>query len=385
LNLSPKDWSQSGLSGRIRESQQGIELAEKVFARPRSQWPDGVVITDDSMTRGALLALQRMGVALNRDIKIATYSNRGSAVLHGYEKDLTRIEFDAQELTEALFTMLEHLISKEVVAEAKIKVKPCVRFPKPLVGINCFPKEIAMRRSLNRFTTLPRTRLCASAMALAVFALGNSARAQAADYVWLEGEAPSSINVTPSSDGVARPEFLSGGKWLHINLDSSAVEKNAPEDGVTLSYKFNLAAGGKHNVWNRIGYEGSRTGFQWRLDGGEWTDVASDVLTTDLVELSFWTDVEWLKLTERELSAGAHTLEIRLPRQKDDKGATKNIQYASDAILVTPDKFHPNGRYKPDENYRDARDEEATKNVFELPEPKDSSTRSSVNSMACGK
>jgi hypothetical protein len=117
----------------------------------------------------------------------------------------------------------------------------------------------------------------------------------------------------------------------------------------------------------------------------KWTNVPYDVLTTDLTELSFWTDVEWLKMTERNLSAGAHTLEIRLPRQKGRQRRDQNIQYASDAILVTPDKFHPNGRYKPDENYRDARDEEATKNVFELPEPKDSSTRSSVNSMACGK
>jgi hypothetical protein len=103
-----------------------------------------------------------------------------------------------------------------------------------------------MRRSPSCFKLSPLARIYASALALGVLALGNSVRAQAADYVWIEGEAPTSINVTPSNVGVARPQFLSGNKWLHITLDSGAVEKEAPEDGVLLTYKFNLPTAGNH-------------------------------------------------------------------------------------------------------------------------------------------
>jgi DNA-binding LacI/PurR family transcriptional regulator len=126
------DMSNGDVSGRSREAHQGIELAQKVFARPRSQWPDGLLIGDDTMTRGALLALQRMGIEPNRDIKIATHCNRGSSVLHGYKDELTLIEFDAQELVAGLFGTLQHLINKNDVPEKQIKVKPHVRLPEVL-------------------------------------------------------------------------------------------------------------------------------------------------------------------------------------------------------------------------------------------------------------
>ena len=51
-----------------------------------------------------------------------------------------------------------------------------------------------------------------------------------------------------------------------------------------------------HDVWARIGYEFVRSPFDWRIDGGEWKPVSPEELTTDLMELSFWTEVAWLKL-----------------------------------------------------------------------------------------
>ena len=59
-----------------------------------------------------------------------------------------------------------------------------------------------------------------------------------------------------------------------------------------------------------------------------------------------------------------------MPKTKNEKNETQRILYASDALLFFPGAFSPNGKYKPGENYRDARDEAATKNVFQLPETK---------------
>jgi beta-galactosidase len=207
---------------------------------------------------------------------------------------------------------------------------------------------------------------------------GANAQAQYRGWVWIEAENTSSANITPAAQGTGRAELVSEGKWLHVSIGNDKVEKDVPDGGVVLSYNFSIARAGQHEVWNRIGFEASRTPFEWRLDGGEWTTVAPEMPTLDLTELALWTDIGWLQLTQRPLTAGAHTLEIRLPKTKNEKNEWRNVNYASDAILITPQTFHPNGRYKPGENFRDARDEQATNNVFQLPAPPATGARASV-------
>ncbi|MDQ3814278.1 MAG: hypothetical protein M3347_10050, partial [Armatimonadota bacterium] len=199
----------------------------------------------------------------------------------------------------------------------------------------------------------------------------------AANYVWIEAE-NGKLNIQPNVAGWGRPELLSEGKWLHYAVDANKVEKEVPADGGLLEYKFTIAKAGKQEIWNRIGFEFVRSPFEWRVDNGDWTRVTADELTTDLTELATWTEVAWLKLGERDLPAGEHTLQIRLPKTKNEKGETQRILYASDAVLIYPGTFYPNGKYKPDENYRDAQDEAATKNVFLLPEPKAAGERAAI-------
>jgi beta-galactosidase len=208
--------------------------------------------------------------------------------------------------------------------------------------------------------------------------LCNAAQAQNSGAVWLECENTSAANITPKVEGTGRGELVSEGKWLHISIANDKVEKEVPEEGVVLSYNFNITKAGPHEIWNRIGFEASRTQFDWRLDGGEWITVAPDVPTLDLTELALWTDIGWLKLAQRSLTAGAHKLDIRLPRAKNEKNEWRNINYASDALLITPGTFHPNGKFKPGENYRDATDQQATNNVFQLPVPPAAGARASV-------
>lgn len=97
--------------------------------------------------------------------------------------------------------------------------------------------------------------------------------------------------------------------------------------------------------WNRVGYEFVRSPFEWRVDDGDWKRAAPDDLTVDLIPLAEWTEVAWLQLGEANLSAGTHTLQIRLSREKDgDK--FKRLLYVSDALVIAPN-FKPNGANPP--------------------------------------
>ncbi len=204
------------------------------------------------------------------------------------------------------------------------------------------------------------------------------------DFVWVESQDTASINVKNDKiktevGGWGHKEFLSGDSWFQVKVDNGGdVDKVVPDDGIVLSYKINTPKDAKYEVWNRIGYEFVRSPFEWRIDGGEWARKTPDDLTTDLMELAVWTEVAWLKLGEAQLGVGAHTLEIRLPKTKNAKNETQRILYASDALLLSATPFAPNGKYKPGENFREAADEAATKNVFALPAPKAPGERAAV-------
>ncbi|MCC6445344.1 MAG: hypothetical protein IT210_18030 [Armatimonadetes bacterium] len=202
--------------------------------------------------------------------------------------------------------------------------------------------------------------------------------AQAAEYVWLEGEAPTYTNLKPNIAGWGRKEFLSGEKWLHISIDADQVEKALPAGGGVIQYTFTVPQPGSYEIWNRVGFEFVRSPFSWRLDGGQWQTVTPEQLTTDLMELDTWCEVAWLKMGERELSAGAHTLEIGLPKTTDPQGMPARILYASDAFCLSKGPFDPRSRLKPDESGRAPADEEAARHVFELPAPASPAARSSV-------
>ena len=190
---------------------------------------------------------------------------------------------------------------------------------------------------------------------------------ESAPYVWIEAEAAGKINVKPNVSGWGHTEFLSDGKWLQISIDADKVEKELPTGGALISYPFQTAQAGDYEVWNRIGYEFVRSPFEWRIDAGAWNTVKSEDLTTDLMELADWNEVAWIKMGAAALQPGAHTLEIRLPMTKDEKGKTARILYASDALCLSRGPFHPNSKYKPDADYRSPMDREAALKVFDMP------------------
>ncbi|MCF7730090.1 MAG: hypothetical protein K9N23_00300, partial [Akkermansiaceae bacterium] len=207
--------------------------------------------------------------------------------------------------------------------------------------------------------------------------LNSSVRAAAPAFAWLEGEAAETAFKTSIGDW-GRPQFLSGGNWLHISVEEGKVEQEVPEGGILLDYAFPTSKAGRYEVWNRVGFEFVRSPFEWRLDEQPWRVASPEDLTTDLMEMGFWCEVAWLRMGEEDLQAGEHRLQIRLRKTKDEQGKWQRVLYASDAICLHQGPFHPNSGFKPGESGRDAADEAAAKVVFQLPEAKPSE-RASVS------
>ena len=194
-----------------------------------------------------------------------------------------------------------------------------------------------------------------------------SARAATPAFVWLEGEAAKST-FKGDIGGWGRPQFLSGGNWLHLSVEEGQVEKQVPAEGILLEYPFECLKTARYEVWDRVGFEFVRSPFEWRLDERPWQKSSPEDLTVDLMEMGFWSEVAWLKLGEEDVAVGSHRLQIRLAKAKNDKGQWQRVLYASDALCLHEGPFHPNGKFKPGESGRDAADEAASQAVFRLPE-----------------
>lgn len=194
-----------------------------------------------------------------------------------------------------------------------------------------------------------------------------SVTVRAGEFVWLEGES-GRANVKVNNAGWGNAQFLSEGKWMHVSFDADKVVDEVKADAVVVQYPFAIKKTGGYEVWSRIGFEFARSPFEYRIDGDPWKAISPDELTTDLMEIAFFCEVAWLHMGDAELAAGQHMLEIRLPKTEDKDGKPQRILYACDAICLHEGPFHPHSKYKPNEPGRDAKDEEAGKNVFQLPD-----------------
>lgn len=91
------------------------QLLKKSNWKPKSKkaahLPDGILVTDDMMARGALSALSAQGVAVGKDLKVCSHTNKGSAVLAKWESMILRVQFDPEDVASGLFDMLEALMS----------------------------------------------------------------------------------------------------------------------------------------------------------------------------------------------------------------------------------------------------------------------------------
>ncbi|MBC7807934.1 MAG: hypothetical protein H7145_17530, partial [Akkermansiaceae bacterium] len=208
---------------------------------------------------------------------------------------------------------------------------------------------------------------------LSLFTLASGTAIAAADtapaYIWLESEKPTSVTGVPKWDatGWGRKELLSGETWFQINVGEDKTASDVAAEGAVARYAFEVKTAGTYQLWNRIGYEFVRSPFEWRVDNGAWKTVAPDELTTDLQAIETWVEIAWLKLGDvPNLSAGNHTIEIRLTKRNKPDGTPERILYASDALCLTNGEFRPNSKYKPGELRNAPEDAQARENVFVL-------------------
>ncbi len=207
-----------------------------------------------------------------------------------------------------------------------------------------------------------------------VLALSAASAAGGEPYVWLEGEAPTKANIEIPTSAWSGAEFLSDGNWAGLAAQPDEMEKEIPEDGALVSYDFEVAEAGTYEVWGRIGMESIRTPFDWRIDDGPRDTITKqepEDVATDLQELGRWKSIGWVLMGEAELKPGRHTLHIRIPRAygKDKKGARgpKRVVWTADAFCLYRGRWVPNGKHKPDADWRTEQDIAAEKHVFAMP------------------
>lgn len=93
--------------------QQGYQLARAVFTAPTRLKPDGLFITNDLMTAGALLAFDQLGIQLGRDINLVSMANTGSPVLASAATGaLTLVEIDVRELVQKMFSLMKKALDE---------------------------------------------------------------------------------------------------------------------------------------------------------------------------------------------------------------------------------------------------------------------------------
>jgi beta-galactosidase len=210
-----------------------------------------------------------------------------------------------------------------------------------------------------------------------VVALAGASYGQ--DYVWIEGERPAGASFEWTAAGVERSELLSGERWL-IGKD----RQDLPDEGWTVDYDVDVAAGGEYEVWLRVGFEWVRAAVAWRFDEGGWTTVGTgykakgdekkklegrgvpdiDRRTTNVKYVGVWNEVAWWDAGKAELGAGKHRLSLRFGKTQID-----NPMVALDAIALVRGGWTPEGKLKPGEVYDAEVDRKAARQVYQLGAP----------------
>lgn len=189
--------------------------------------------------------------------------------------------------------------------------------------------------------------------------------APAADYAWIEAESLANPPRGFKVAGWGNKHYLSGGNWLFASIDGKDAEA-LPPDGLLLTFPFTSTTAGMHEVWARLGYEFVRAPCHWRIDDGPWGEDAPEQLTTDLMSLAEWTEVAWIQLGKVVLAPGKHTLHIKYDRRVlPGKKQPERILAGLDCFCISRQPFRPNGRHKPDENYKEEVDSRAAAQVFQ--------------------
>ena len=222
-----------------------------------------------------------------------------------------------------------------------------------------------------------------------------------AGFNLIEAENFTSFNVPPGDKDkdTGKPFYktwpnplFSGGHLFEIKPGETLAEQDPSipkpdwlkENCLKLTYEFTADKTAKYTLWVRLGPANVYSPFRWRIDEGEWGQVGRQDPFLDMWDISFWVTLGWVRMGERQIEAGKHTLHIEVPRpkteaqaaaeaqiektldtedeaaaqqkasehgtKKDDKNKEETRWFVmADCFVVSRIPFHPNGTLKPGE------------------------------------
>ncbi|GCE50510.1 DNA-binding LacI/PurR family transcriptional regulator [Thermosporothrix hazakensis] len=91
----------------LTNQERGYLLVKETFGPSGSTRPDGIYISDDLVTDGALVAFDELGIQVGRDVKIVSLAIADSPILFGRTREMTLIEVDAADIVRGMFTLLD--------------------------------------------------------------------------------------------------------------------------------------------------------------------------------------------------------------------------------------------------------------------------------------
>ncbi len=119
-------WDARNLGNRVdsipeTHQEQGYQAIMNLFDGTNLP-PDGMISTDDMMTRGVLAAFRKLGIKPGHDVEIISHINRGSTVLSGEDENIAFVEIDPAEIVAKMFSQLEKLMEGQVPTQPRVSV-----------------------------------------------------------------------------------------------------------------------------------------------------------------------------------------------------------------------------------------------------------------------
>ena len=182
------------------------------------------------------------------------------------------------------------------------------------------------------------SRLLPLAATLMTLACGHFANAAEDDYIWTEGEEPSSGKAFSHpwySEAITKNQ-LSGGAWISSFTDASDTE---------LSYEVTVPKDGTWTLWVRANPINSK--LSWKSADGDWKLIDQkksvdqvNIANDNKPDLRF---LAWTKVEAIPLKAGKSTISFKFHSDASHHGAL-------DCFLLTTKAFSPTGARRPGGN-----------------------------------
>ncbi|WP_338247770.1 substrate-binding domain-containing protein [Dictyobacter halimunensis] len=121
----------SGMSTPMRRpltsQERGYLLVKDVFGSAQEERPDGIYISDDLVTDGALVAFDELGIHVGQDVHLVSLANTDSPILFGRTQNITLLEQDSEELVRGMFSLLESLLNGMGPTQQSVYIQPHLR------------------------------------------------------------------------------------------------------------------------------------------------------------------------------------------------------------------------------------------------------------------